>query len=96
MQGTLVVDERIYPISRIDLSKGRINFWVGPLSPPVDLPARSEVRIHAPDGSLVAVAPWDIPAYELRQIARMEPGDIVHVCLPVGFHSMIGWPRQAA
>jgi hypothetical protein len=91
-----VVDERVYPISRMELANGKINFWIGPLDGPVNLPPRSEVRVHAPDGSLIATAPWDVQPSEIRKLERMRHGEIASVCFPTAFAEVRGWPRQAA
>ena len=91
--GTLVVNERVFPIARITVGRGAIQFWIGPLTMPAGLlPARSEMRIHAPDGSLVTVGPWAIPDDKHREMEQFEPGSTVMICQPVAIASVQGWP----
>lgn len=90
--GTLVIDERIYPIGRITLAQGLINFWLGPLAAPVEFPAASEVRIHDRDGALVGTAPWNLAAEDMMKLRGLSSGDTAHVCFPVAVE-FVGWPR---
>lgn len=92
-RGTVVVNEGVYPISRIELGNGTINFWLGPLAHPVALPVSSEVRVHAPDGTLIATAPWELADPELRRLRTMRPGDTASVCFPLRIYDVLGWPR---
>lgn len=90
--GTLVVNERIYPISRIELQDSRINFWIGPIDGPVAFPADSEVRVHAPDGTLVAIGPWHLPPGEIRRLRTLSTGDTASVVFPMRIYEVTGWP----
>jgi hypothetical protein len=89
--GTLVVDEQPYPIIAIVLAKGHFHFWVD-LPGSVNLPASSEVRVHAPDGTLVLCAPWHLSPESLRQLRDACATDHVYLCLPLAISEVVGWP----
>lgn len=91
MIGMLVVDERPYPIARVVLAEGCFQFWVD-LPGSVSLPARSEARIHAPDGSLILCAPWRVPTEGLYQLRDARDADDVHICFPLSIAEVRGWP----
>ena len=90
--GTIVIDEQIFPITGIRLADGKILFEVGLLPLPVHLPQTSEVRIHAPDGSLVAVGPWKITEREARELSTMLPGGVASIVWPIHIEKIAGWP----
>lgn len=67
--GTAVLNEVIMPITRIYLHESQL---VVEACGPVDSPAAeglTEVRLHAPDGSLVMVEEVDVPKCDLMGAA---------------------------
>jgi hypothetical protein len=90
--GTAVVDEQIFPITAIRLADGKFQVHVSIIGP-VELPDRSEMRVHDPDGNLVFVAPWTVSEAERRAARRARPVDVVTIVFPLRITEVAGWPR---
>lgn len=86
----MFVDERPFPIAAIYLENGKIIFRTGLIRGPLSLPESSEVRIHDPQGQLVAVAPWEAGDVKLKD----ESYDMT-IFLPVRIDRAEGWPALA-
>jgi hypothetical protein len=79
--GTVVVDELILLIQRIELREGKM-YFVASCSGPCTLPGRGGmVRVHGHDGSLILTAPWLSTAGPLAA----EEDHSITVYVPVGF-----------
>lgn len=90
--GTLVVNERIYPIARIVLHNGLIMMVSEPIPGPVSFPPDSEVHVHAPDGSLVLTGRWTLDPDLVATLDAMGPDQTAVIEFPVGIDEVIGWP----
>jgi hypothetical protein len=90
--GTLVCDEHIYPIERVALEAGGIRLYAFPMPGPVSVSADSEVHVHAPDGALVAIGPWNLPASVMRLVRAAGEHDTVHLSLLLQVRDVDGRP----
>lgn len=92
--GTVVINEKIFQISNITLWKGAIRFHVA-LAGPQRFPLNSEVRIHAPDGSLILTSPWTITEKDVRNMSMVTRDGFTYIDIPVVVESVIGWPKES-
>jgi hypothetical protein len=93
--GTLFVDETAMPVVHVAFRNGLT--YLSAVAPLADMePGPTQVRFHAPDGSLIFVAVTDWPAFKMENDIRS-----VTVELPIHLESASvgepwGVPQKAA
>jgi hypothetical protein len=90
--GALVANEIVLPISRIYLQSGEVRIEAE-VRGPVDLADDSEVRIHDPEGGLVAITSWRVPRHHRRDMRSADPDHTVIVTLPLRLTDT-KWPER--
>jgi hypothetical protein len=91
MYGTLVVNEYVLQITRLQLRKGEL--WVEATTRATErmvLPHGSQFVIHGEDGSHILTGEFKNHGEDVKVAA----GDYVSVIQPVGFQgkAVVGWP----
>jgi hypothetical protein len=82
-KGTVVLNEIILPIFDVTFAAGQVLIHTEAVPGPACDPGETEVRVHAPDGSLVIVALTEVPRVHARE------GDVLHYVFPL----VLGDPR---